>query len=71
MTRAEELHRLAGWYREYAERAGNPTIWAARLRTAEDMEAEAERLAAAAARIMRQVHHRNDRIGAALLSFPT
>jgi len=32
------------WYREFAERAGNPAIWEARLRTAEDLEAEAERI---------------------------
>jgi short-subunit dehydrogenase len=32
------LRDLAVWYREYAERAGNPAIWDARLRTAEDLE---------------------------------
>ena len=36
--------KLAGWYREFAERAGNPVIWEARLRTAEDLDAEADRL---------------------------
>jgi len=41
---AIELRALAAWYREYAKRAGNPTIWDARLRTAEDLEAEAERI---------------------------
>jgi hypothetical protein len=40
------LRELAAWYREFAERADNPTIWEARLRTAEDLEAEAERLEA-------------------------
>jgi len=35
------LRALASWYREFAERAGNPVIWEARLRTAEDLEKEA------------------------------
>lgn len=45
----DDLHRLrelACWYREFAERSANPTIWDARLRTAEDLEAEAARLEA-------------------------
>jgi hypothetical protein len=37
----ERLRELASWYREYAERTGNPAIWDARIRTAEDLEAEA------------------------------
>jgi hypothetical protein len=40
----ERLRELASWYREYAERTGNPAIWDARIRTAEDLEAEASRL---------------------------
>lgn len=40
----EELRWLAAWYRDLAERAGNPAIWEARLRTAEDLETEAGRL---------------------------
>jgi hypothetical protein len=40
----EELRELAGWYREFAERAGNPAIWDGRLRTAEDLEAQARRI---------------------------
>jgi hypothetical protein len=40
----ERLRELAAWYREYAERTGNPAIWHARIRTAEDLEAEATRL---------------------------
>jgi hypothetical protein len=35
---------LAAWHRSFAERAGNPAIWEARLQMAEDLEAEAERL---------------------------
>ena len=41
---AEELRKRASWYREIAERAGNPTIWAMRLHTAEKLEAEANRV---------------------------
>jgi hypothetical protein len=41
MDQAQKLRELAGWYREFAERAGNPCIWDARLRTAEDLEREA------------------------------
>jgi hypothetical protein len=39
-----KLRELASWYREQAERAENPVIWEARLRTAEDLDAEADRL---------------------------
>lgn len=39
-----KLRELASWYRAFAERSGNPTIWEARLRTAEDLEAEAARV---------------------------
>ena len=41
---AEHLRTLASWYREFAERAGNPVIWEARLRTAQDLEAEADKI---------------------------
>jgi hypothetical protein len=44
MSRASELRKLAGWYREFAERAANPIIWESRLLTAEDLLIEAERL---------------------------
>ena len=44
---AEKLRELAAWYREFAERAGNPTISASRLRMAEELEKEADRLTAA------------------------
>jgi hypothetical protein len=44
VAHCEKLRTLAGWYREFAERAGNPDIWALRLRTAEDLEAEADRV---------------------------
>jgi hypothetical protein len=37
----EQLLNLAAWYRELADRAGNPTIWECRLHMAEDLEAEA------------------------------
>ncbi len=45
MQEAEKLRELAVWYREFAERADNPAIWAARVRMAEDLEEEADRLA--------------------------
>jgi hypothetical protein len=45
----EKLRELASWYREFAEHTANPAIWDARLRTAEDLEAEAARLETAAA----------------------
>jgi hypothetical protein len=44
MSNPAELRKLAAWYREFAERAGNPMIWEARLRTAEELTAEADRL---------------------------
>jgi hypothetical protein len=39
-----KLRELASWYREFAERTDNPVIWEARLRTAEDLDAEADRI---------------------------
>ena len=39
-----KLRKLAAWYRELAEQSGNPAIWDGRLRTAEDLEAEASHL---------------------------
>jgi hypothetical protein len=39
-----KLRELAAWYREFSERAANPSIWESRLRMAEDLEREAERL---------------------------
>ena len=39
-----KLRELARWYRAFAERTGNPAIWEARLRTAEDLEEEAARI---------------------------
>ena len=46
MPGEDKLRRLAAWYRELAERAGNPWIWEARLRRAKDLEAEADRVEA-------------------------
>ena len=37
-----KLRELASWYREFAERAGNPAILEARLRMAEELDAEAD-----------------------------
>jgi hypothetical protein len=44
MREAEKLRELAAWYREFAERAGNPSIWESRLRMAEDLEREAAQM---------------------------
>jgi limonene-1,2-epoxide hydrolase len=41
---AKRLRELADWYRVLAERTDNPAIWDARLRTAEELEAEADRI---------------------------
>lgn len=35
------LRKPASWYREFAERAGNPAVWEARLLTAEDLDIQA------------------------------
>ena len=44
MEDPQKLRELAAWYREFAEKTGNPSIWEARLRMAEDLEQEATRL---------------------------
>ena len=44
MQDPKKLREMAAWYRQFAERAGNPMIWECRLRTAEDLEAEAQRI---------------------------
>jgi short-subunit dehydrogenase len=44
LDRARKLRELAAWHRQIAERAGNPAIWDARLRTAEELEREADLL---------------------------
>jgi hypothetical protein len=44
MQNPDKLRKLASWYREFAERAGNPAIWEGRLRMAEDLDDEAERI---------------------------
>jgi hypothetical protein len=41
MDDQEQLLKLAAWYREFADRAGNPMIWECRLQMAEDLEVEA------------------------------
>ena len=40
----QRLRELAEWYRQFAERAGNPAIWEARLLHARAIEDEADRL---------------------------
>ena len=41
----DQLRQLAGWYRDFAERAGSPIVWESRMRMAEDFEDDAERMA--------------------------
>jgi hypothetical protein len=41
---AQALRALAEWYREFAERTQNPAIWEARIRTAEELEMNAQAL---------------------------
>jgi hypothetical protein len=50
MEDPRKLRELAIWYRKFADRAGNPAIWDARLMTAKDLEREADRLEKTAAR---------------------
>jgi hypothetical protein len=40
----QDLRALAVWYREFAERTQNPVIWEARIRTAEELELNAQTL---------------------------
>jgi hypothetical protein len=49
LAHCKKLRALASWYRDFAERAGNTDVWEARLRTAEELDAEAARLEASAA----------------------
>jgi hypothetical protein len=39
-----KLRQLATWSRTFAERAGNPAIWEARLHMAQNLDAQAQRL---------------------------
>lgn len=41
MPDLNDLQKRAAWYRKFAEQAGNPWIWEARLRMAEELETEA------------------------------
>ena len=40
----QTLRALAAWYRAFAERTQNPGIWEARVRTAEELEMNAQAL---------------------------
>ena len=44
MEKSQKLRELAAWYREFAEKTENPAIWDSRLRMAEDLEQEADRI---------------------------
>jgi hypothetical protein len=41
MDESHRLRKLAAWYREFAERAGEPWVWEARRRRAVELEEEA------------------------------
>jgi hypothetical protein len=56
-TNPSKLRELASWYREFADRAGNPLIWEARLRTAKELEAKADHVERS------QASHNPDYIG--------
>jgi hypothetical protein len=43
MGDAQRLRNLTAWYREFAERAGEPWIWDAQLRRADELEQETTR----------------------------
>lgn len=44
MQNPDKLRELASWYREFAERAGDPVIWERRIRVADALDADAERI---------------------------
>jgi hypothetical protein len=44
MNEPQRLRELAAWLRKFAERAGSPWIWEARLIRAKALEHEADRL---------------------------
>ncbi len=48
--RSKLLRKLASLYRAFAELAEDPMVWESRLNTAQELEAEAERLEAATRR---------------------
>ena len=39
------LRNLAAWYREFADKAGTPWVWEARLRHGEELDREANLMA--------------------------
>jgi hypothetical protein len=44
MEDPNKLRALARWYREFSEKTQNPAIWDLRVRHAENLDAEAERI---------------------------
>ena len=44
MQDPKKLRELARWCREFAEKTGNPVIWDLRLRRADNLDAEPERI---------------------------
>jgi hypothetical protein len=60
--KVDGLRGLATWYREFAERAGNPVIWDARLRMAETLDAEANHIRSRAARMRQASRHAHEAV---------
>ena len=56
MPHSDELRKRAAWYRKFAEQAGNPWIWEARLRKAEELEVEVARFESRPARKQEPFH---------------
>ncbi len=65
MEDPKRLRELARWYREFAEKTGNPVIWDCRLQTADDLDAEAERI-----KSTQVAHHPVNRVKIARTSVP-
>ena len=60
MDQSVKLRQLAAWYRDFAEKTANTAIWDARLRMAEDLELEAQRIESTnGLRRERKAHSRN------------
>src|SRR3954447_6093665 len=53
----EYLRALAAWYREFAEKAGNPTVWGCRIATAEDLERRAAEIQIGTIRKQKSLSH--------------
>jgi hypothetical protein len=64
------LRELAAWYRRFAEEAGNPVIWEARLRSPAELEREADPLEEASERPREAGSNSRERVGIELWLSP-